>query len=154
VQASKEVEYDQLLEKVAIIVDTGNITMGIFREEKLSDFLAKNLHERLTLAGIESKVIDVRGLVTNEEQIERAKAVYGPKQIIGLRPKDGLSVWNENLRDCTFDVVIYDTELGRNVWSGQLLLRQIQTEWGVFIFTVDQMIDAIGNALRQDSLLQ
>jgi len=149
----KEPEYGQFIDRVALVINTGRITMW-FGLQGLGDYLSKNIEKRLREIDVDSKVLRTDGFPLHRDQIEQLVANLAPNQILGLQPKEGQVVGNEALNKCLFDVVLYDMNSKQRVWEGELVLRQVWSKWGVSPLTADRIVDELIRAMRKDSLVR
>jgi hypothetical protein len=171
VDSTKEAGYEKTLQKVAILVDTGDLqvifyetvkgnpaspfaTVETSRKLLLSNLLSDRIENQLKISGIDCKGFFKTGMELNENEIDKKIADYSPNQILTVGLKEAVITTEHTLFNGIFDVTIYDTNAGKNIWRAKLQLKNKQKYSNGFSSAdAKSLVDDIFKALHKDSLI-
>jgi hypothetical protein len=166
VETNKDPEYNELLQKVFIILDVGDIQWDIVIREVgretilLRDYLQEHLNEGFAQIGIDTEVVKLTGLELSED-IDSDIAEYGAETVLSVtavlegvnkRYKSTIGsrgFYAEAEGVYTFDISISDTALGKKIWKAK-----IKTSGDFTTGKVNRIIESLFLALKTDGLIE
>jgi len=163
IESNKETGYNSLLERIAIIADTGDFIVSVqeniepgmeasYIHIRMSKYIANNLSNKLAILGIESKPIVEGELELSSNSIPDAIASYKPKHVLTVELTDGTTYGRNILSSGSFDVSLVDISLNRRVWRAAMTIQAL-SEFGIQSRNIMQMLDSLIAKMQEDEII-
>jgi len=156
VESNKAHEYNQLEDKIFILIDIGTL------DPYLASSLEKKIQEEFTNLGMYPRVVRLSGLELDENKVKTHISNFSPRYVMSIALAEGTvrsstsyvqgSVMTSNYVIKIYDVKVTDYSAERTIWRAKLRASS-NAMWFDSGLTASKLVDGIIDKMVEDGLV-